>query len=311
LLGGVHEYGTVFTLTAAPGSNAWNEHVLHSFAGAPADGAFPQAGLTFDVAGNLYGTASLGGAGDQGALFELTPSGSAWNLTVLHSFAGGSDGAQPLGGVIFDVQGNLYGTTSQDGTSGIAGGTAFRLTPDRTQTLLHTFTDRVIGTPFDGGMPSGALIFDAAGNLYGTTEVGGGGQVIIGEASNAGTVYRLAPPAAGQGPWTETLLHSFDGNSTDGSTPVGGVVADSNGNLYGVTAAGGTLAGTAFKLAVRTGSSGQWPETVLHNFTESPDGTDPQGGLAYDGHGNFFGVTMSGSTSGSSRQVGTIFQLTP
>ena len=309
LLGGLHEYGTVFTLTPSSGGSGWDEHVLHSFAGT-ADGAFPQANLTFDAAGNLYGTASLGGAEDQGTLFELTPNGTAWTLDVLHAFAGGADGALPRGGVIFDAAGDLYGTTTEDGVTGIAGGTAFKFTPAGTETVLHTFTDRVIGMPFDGGMPSGPLLFDAAGNLYGTTEVGGGGQVIVGEASNAGTVYRLAPPQRAQGTWTETLLHSFNGDGKDGSTPVGGVTFDSSGSLYGVTAAGGRLAGgTAFRMTKSAASP--WPETVLHNFSDSPDGGNPQGGLITDGHGNFFGVTLSGTASATSRQVGTVFELTP
>ena len=182
-LGGAYGYGTVFELTPAAGGT-WTEKVLHNFNNGGTDGTRPYARLTFDAAGNLYGTTYGGGAyNSYGTVFELTPAaGGTWTEKVLHSFGSGTDGLIPYGGLIFDAAGNLYGTTAYGGTNDL--GTVFELTPKAgggwTEKVLYSFGD---GT--DGVSPLAGLIFDAAGNLYGTTQHGG--------TYNYGTVFEIAP----------------------------------------------------------------------------------------------------------------------
>jgi uncharacterized repeat protein (TIGR03803 family) len=237
LAGGVGA-GTVFRLTPIWGGN-WTERPLYTFDvhGDP-DGQQLWAGLIFDASSNLYGTTSQGG-GDLsvGTVFELTPnSDGSWAEIQLYSFGNSPDGANPVSGVIFDGSGNLYGTTSAGGTYGF--GTVFELTPNGgggwTETILHRF-----GNGTDAAQPLyGSLIFDAAGNLYGTTRAGG--------TYSTGTVFELTPN--GSGSWTETVLYSF-GNGTDGSSPFGSLTFDAVGNLYGTTEVGGTYdLGTVFEL---------------------------------------------------------------
>jgi uncharacterized repeat protein (TIGR03803 family) len=217
--GGTYSRGTVFELTPQAGGT-WTEQVLHSF-GNGTDASAPFAGLTFDTAGNLYGTTEVGGTFNYGAVFELTPAaGGTWTEKVVYSFANnGTDGTVPKAGVIFDGAGNLYGTTSQGGTYNL--GALFELTPAAggtwTEQVLHSF-----GNGTDGANLYARLIFDGAGNLYGTTYQGG--------SYGGGTVFRLNA----QG---EVLLQSFSGN--DGASPVAGLVLDGAGNLYGTTSSGG------------------------------------------------------------------------
>ena len=282
--------GTVFELSPGAGGT-WTEQVLHSF-GSGTDGKRPLAGVIFDAAGNLYGTTNLGGTSASGTVFELTPAGGGtWTEKVLWSFGTGTDGNGPQAGLIFDAAGNLYGTTFQGGT--YTYGTVFELSPGAggtwTEKVLHSFDQN--GT--DGAFPAAALIFDAAGNLYGTTSGGG--------TSNAGTVFELTP--AGGGSWTEKVLHNF-GSGTDGSYPQAGLVFDAAGNLYGTTYEGGTYGlGTAFELTPAGG--GTWTEQVLHNFGNSTDGANPQAGLIFDDAGNLYSTTYSGGSYGG----GTVFRL--
>jgi uncharacterized repeat protein (TIGR03803 family) len=280
-------------------SFAWTqraETVLYNFVGGT-DGAFPLTGLIFDKAGNLYATTVEGGANGVGTIFELKPSNGGWTETILHSFSGGSnDGSLPYGGLIFDSVGNLYGTTAGGGANG--DGTVFALKPSTggwTETILHSFSGG------DGSGPQAGLVFDSAGNLYGTT-VGGG-------ANLNGTVFELAPS---NGEWTETVLHSFGG--TDGSSPYAGLVFDSKGDLFGTTYGGGADGfGTVFELTL---SDGGWTETVLHSFTNggshpcsfSPgDGCYPRASVIFDTLGNLYGTTFYGGANGA----GTVFELTP
>jgi len=215
-----------------PSDGAWTETVLHAFTGPP-DGGIPQGAPIMDAQGNLYGTTAAGGsgscAGGCGAVFELTPSqsGSSWTETVLHSFAG-ADGAQPYNGLVADAQGNLYGTTQLGGAYG--GGTVFELTPENgvwTEILLYSFTGGA-----DGGHPISQLVFDNAGNLYGTTYAGGSGL-----RGGRGVVFELTPSQGGSS-WTETVLHRFAGKP-DGAHSASGLVFDTEGNLYGTTGEGG------------------------------------------------------------------------
>jgi uncharacterized repeat protein (TIGR03803 family) len=205
------------------------QEVLHSFSGSP-DGATPyDAGVVIDGEGNLSGTTIVGGTNGLGAVFEVTSSGSE---SILHSFAGGSDGAYPQAGLFIDGQGNLYGTTAGGGSTGL--GTVFEVMASGTEKVLHTFT----GTP-DGNYPYASVIVDAEGNVYGTTYYGGN--------ANDGTVFKIT--AAG----VESVLYSFL-DSPDGAHPVAGVVLDSAGNLYGTTIYGGGTecspygCGTVFEL---------------------------------------------------------------
>jgi len=216
---------------------------------------------------------------------------------VLYNFSGGSDGAYPVGALVADKAGNLYGTTSEGGGGNCSAGcgVVFELTPPATrgglwsETVLYRFTG---GS--DGAAPQSNLIFDATGNLYGTT--GGGG-----DASSDGTVFQLTPPSIQGGVWTETVLYRFAGGS-DGETPLAGLVFDHAGNLYGTTLFGGiTNAGTVFQLTPPVTQGGAWTEMVLHTFGRGNDGLDPQAGLIVDNRGTLYGTTISG----------TVFKLTP
>jgi uncharacterized repeat protein (TIGR03803 family) len=217
--GGTYSKGTVFELSPQAGGT-WTEQVLHSF-GNGTDAWAPFAGLTFDTAGNLYGTTEVGGAHTAGTVYELTPAGGGtWTEKVVYSFLNnGTDGTVPKAAVIFDAAGNLYGTTNQGGTYTL--GVLFELTPAAggtwTETVLHNF-----GNGTDGAVPYSALIFDSAGNLYGTTYQGG--------SYGGGTVYRFNA----QG---ETLLYSFSGE--DGANPIAALIFDGAGNLYGTAIGGG------------------------------------------------------------------------
>lgn len=189
--GGANGSGTVFELT--PSKAGWTETVLHSFTGS--DGALPSAGLILDGGGNLYGTTQAGGAAGFGVVFELSPSRAGWTETVLYSFTGGNDGRGPVGGVVFDSGGNLYGTTSGGGYP-IGGGTVFELTPSGggwTENILYAF-NASNGAPNGSGLHAG-VVFDRAGNLYGTTVFGG--------TNYWGTIFELTPS---NGNWIETTL---------------------------------------------------------------------------------------------------------
>jgi len=222
--------GTVFQLT--PNTNGgWAHSVLYAF-GPGKTGFGPHAGVIFDQAGNLYGTAEFGGSGG-GVVFRLTKgSNGKWTETVLHSFTGGKDGGAPQGGVIFDQAGNLYGTTFGGGAG--KNGVVFRLTATAgggwKAEPLHQFT---LEGRKDGGQPVAGLIFDSAGNLYGTATRGG--------AYGFGVVFKLA-----NGGWKETLLHSFKNNP--GSVPSAALISDSAGNLYGTSLGDGeSTAGSVFE----------------------------------------------------------------
>jgi uncharacterized repeat protein (TIGR03803 family) len=304
----------LFLASAASAFAAATEQVLYNFCSANncADGSEPHAGLIFDAAGNLYGTAS-GGAYANGAIFELTPGGGgAWTETVLYNFcslSGCADGAGPAwSSLIFDAAGNLYGTTVSGGAyqtacGGHACGAVFELSPNGngawTETVLHSF-----GSGNDGREPLAGLIFDADGNLYGTTYSGG--------VQGSGTVFELTPGA--NGTWAETVLHSFCSarQCADGGGPLAGVILDAAGSLYGTTVLGGSRTklcgnrgcGVVFQL--KRSANGAWAHKTLHSFDGS-DGNQPQASLIFDTTGNLYGTTVAG---GSTRS-GTVFELFP
>ncbi len=249
---------------------------LYTFKGGR-DGGEPQDTLIADAAGNLYGTTEFGGAHNFGVVFKLTPSGVE---TVLHAFAGGGDGAQPIAGLIMDAAGNFYGTTTGSGPPNP--GTVFKLASDGTQTVLHAFTRHL-----DGYQPYDGVIMDKHGNLYGDTAFGG--------ASNLGVIFKIAPNGK------FSLLYSFT-DGADGEVPQGGLIMNKQGALYGTTTEGGgpCLCGVVFRLAP------DGTETVLHTFTGS-DGADPTDSLIMDKQGALYGTTNIGGRHGD----GTVFQLSP
>jgi uncharacterized repeat protein (TIGR03803 family) len=222
--GGASDDGTVFKIT--PNGT---ESVLHAFAKTGSDGQTPFAGLIQGSDGNFYGTTYFGGSNGFGTVFKVTPSGTE---TVLYSFAGGSDGANPYAGVTEGSDGNFYGTTYQGGVSGH--GSVFKLTPNGTETVLYSFA----GGSSDGANPEAGVTQGSDGNLYGATYLGGAG--------NFGTVFQLTLSG------TETILHTFAGGNSDGANPSANLVQGNDGNLYGSSYTGGTNGiGTFFKVALQ------------------------------------------------------------
>jgi uncharacterized repeat protein (TIGR03803 family) len=294
------------------------EKILYSFQGG-SDGTNPIAGLAFDAKGNLYGTTYIGGNGPClhgcGIVFKLTPNKSgSWTETILHQFGTSSgDGAGPQGSLVFDKQGNLYGTTSSGGVHLDDEGTVFKLTPtksgDWTETIIHNF-DCISGN--DGCVPHSNLVFDGAGNLYGTTTKGGGGTNSTFCENGCGTAFKLAPN--GDGSWTESLIHAFPkggGGTPDGQNPDAGLIIDKAGNLYGTTFFGGPNdQGIVYKLAPTKG--GGWKESILfrfHGLEHATGGANPYGGLVMDKIGNLYGTTVGGGDA--VLQSGVVFKLTP
>ncbi len=203
----------------------------------------------------------------------------AQSETLFYSFAPSPDGASPVAPLVLDSKGNLYGTTQDGGADRF--GTVFKITPSGAETVFHSFP----ANSMDGAVPEAGLVMDSSGNLYGTTSSGG--------AHSVGTVFEVT--SAG----TETVLYSFTGG-LDGGIPYGGLVLDSEGNLYGTTRSGGAYhGGTVFELTP-TGA-----ETVWHSFGHGTDGKFPYAGLVRDSNGNLYGTTMDGGTSG----LGTVFQI--
>ncbi len=296
-------FGCGFVWKLAPTTNTVNP--LHQFKGG--DGGNPNAGLVFDAAGNLYGTTEYGGAQNGGTVFKLVPNpDGTWTESVLHNFIL-ADGALPLCTLIFDAAGNLYGTTFYGGTQNE--GTVFKLAPNPdgtwTESVLHSFTGA------DGARPAAGLIFDAAGNLYGTTSYGGPAGCTGETGQMCGVVFKLAPNPYGT--WTESVLHSFLTAGADGAGPYAGLTFDAAGNLYGTTVQGGSAActdgcGVVFKLALSP--DGTWTESVLHRFTGGTDGAGPYAGLAFNAAGNLYGTAVQGGSPACSGGCGVVFKLT-
>jgi len=262
---------------AGPASRHWTYTDLYKFKGGANDGCNPGAKVTFDPAGNIYGTADFCGPyGDgDGVVFKLAPDGTE---TILHFFTGGTDGAQPDGAVTRLGNGDLIGTTTSGGAYG--SGTLFKISSKGKFEVLHAFTSD------DGSEARGNLHRDKSGNLYGTALFGG--------ADGAGTVFRYGADG------TFTLLHTFTGG-VDGAYPEHGVVADKAGNLYGVTAFGGVDGnGSVFKIDTAGNFS------TVYSFTGGADGGFLYGGLAIDSDGTLYGSTASGGAY----SAGTVFKLT-
>jgi uncharacterized repeat protein (TIGR03803 family) len=304
------------TIAATLSAQTETFSVLHTFTGGT-DGAQPYGGLTVGGTETFYGTASQGGIPGScsgfgcGVAFKLSHSGSGWTLSPLHEFTGSpNDGLRPMGNLTIGPNGALYGVT-YDGGNGSCPygcGTVFELRPPATEcrtaicywneTVLYSFQ----GGANDGENPDGDLIFDQAGNIYGATEFGGNEGCYLG---GCGTIFKLTP--SDHGLWTETIVHSFTNNGSDGNEPAGGVIFDAAGNLYGTTQSGGTSqecyegCGTIFEL---TPSGQTWTESILYNFNLYVDGGSP-GQLTIDPSGKLYGTTYDGGGGG-----GSIFELT-
>ena len=304
-IGGLYSAGTIFKLVPAS-DGTWEFSVLYAFTGGE-DGGNPLGSLVFDAAGNAYSTASSGGTNGLGVVFELIPpadptQGKEWTEKVLYSFQGGSDGAVPFGNVVFDTTGDLYGTTSIGGMTHIGCppvkgcGTIYELAPTHSgpwkERIIHRFRDAFT----EGATPRAGLVFDANGNLYGTTYQGGNNDVCGGDG--CGTVFELTP-GAGES-WKFQNLIDF--NVTDGALPMGGVTVSPDGSLIGSTSFGGTENdGTIF---VFKQESGVWKFATIYNF-DIFDGLQPAGNLAVDKDGNIYGATYEGGVN----DWGTIFRL--
>lgn len=290
-IGGENGNGTVFELAPpATGGGSWRYEVLYNFGNAP-DGIDPRGNLVLDRKGNLYGTTQDGGAYGCGIVYELIrpATGAAWTESILFNFNCGSTGASPLGGVIFDNAGNLYGTTDQGGAN--ANGTVFRLTPPSTagnpwiETVVYSFQGNN-----DASSTYGSLLFAGHNTFYGLSSYGG--------SNGSGTLYEVLANGS------ERVLHSFE-NRNDGGYPQGAPVLDSAGNVYGETNTGGsTDNGVAFEFTPPA-AGGRWIENVIFNF----DGTDGNAcmGLVFDSTGTLYGSCWAGGTDGD----GVVFELTP
>ncbi len=291
--------GTVFHLRPHPNfcpslSCSWINTVLYSFTGG-SDGNDPYTGVVFDGAGNIYGTTYAGGSAQLGVAYELSPSGSGWTDSTIHTFAGGNDGANPSSAPVFDNSGNLYGTTAFGGGCGGSGcGTVFQLTPSGSgwsENILYNFSGSFT-------VPIGGLLFDTQGNLYGTASVPNG-------------IFELSPSNGG---WSATLLYSDEQIALQSFR--GTLARDAAGNLYGTSELGGQTqcnfgygCGFVYKL---TPSSGGWTFTQLYSFTDGSDGAYPTGGVVLDSNGNIYGTAYGGGThTCGSGGCGTVWEITP
>jgi uncharacterized repeat protein (TIGR03803 family) len=292
-------------------SSASAQHVQQfNFSGA--NGSDPTGGVVVDSLGNFYGSTYVGGTSRLGVVYEISPtSNSGATETVLYNFTGSSnrDGANPRGDLIFDNAGNLYGVTQLGGT--LNQGTVFELSPPSSQgapwseTVLYSFQ----GPASDGAQPVAGLALDGAGNLYGTTSLGGVGSENC--DGGCGIAFELSPPAAQGAAWTETVLYFFQGGGPgnigdDGSNPLGRLIFDQMGNLYSTTSMGGSIGGgTIFELSPPAQSGGAWSEAILYSIGEGGSGA-PQAGVTWGPNGALFGTTLFGPGSG-----GAVFRLQP
>ena len=292
----------LLTVGATEAVQAQTYQVIHNFTGG-VDGQEPNFGLTIDAAGNLYGTTFEGDTGT-GTAYKLVHRSTGWALTPLYVFTIASKGVIPYSTLVIGRDGKLYGTTAFGGIGpclayGHTGcGTVFTL--QNPVTFCHTSYCPWIETPLykfsggaDGSNPyGGALVFDQAGNVYGTTYGGGTGS---------GVVYKLTPAGSG---WTESVLYTFAGGS-DAASPGAGVTLDQAGNLYGTTAAGGAFGGgTVYELSP---SGSGWTKRTLHSFQQQQDGGNPYAGVILDPAGNLYGATQYGGSGGG----GTVFEMSP
>jgi hypothetical protein len=315
--------GAVFELTRSS-DGRWTENTIYTFSGG-ADGGYPEGSLVLDEDGNIYGTTYSGGGPNYdrycwgqyingcGTVFELSKLDGVWSEKVLYAFQGITDGMAPIAGLTLH-NGKIYGTTSNGGNGNpdeasldFGAGTVFELSLAEnghwTETIIYRFPGSC-GPAY----PESNVVFDGNDNLYGTTLWGGGAGGSCG-CGGCGVVYELTPSADN---WTFAAIHNF--SMEDGSGPLGNLLLDTGGNLYGVTEAGGPdYLGVAFQLS--PGSDG-WTENVLHAFQYGTDGATPLAGLTMDARGDLYGSTFNGGGLGNcygynQNDCGTVFELTP
>lgn len=292
-VGGGDGGGTIFELM--PGSRGWTKSVVYGL-DYHSDGGNPSGGLVFDAESNLYGTTSSGGPLDFGTVFQLTPGSGGWSLNVLMDYGS-------TAGLTMDAAGNLYGAS---------GDIVFELTPGSngwSEKVLYTFGTK----KGDGGITDAAMIVDASGNLYGTTQAGGNRGPWCSGGGGCGVVFEVSP--ASHGSWKEHIPHRFAAFRYDGQYAVGGVVMDAAGNLYGTTIEGGThrnegicLVGCGTIYRLTPDSKGHWKETILYNFPHLKDGVGPTASLVFDKAGNLYGIAGEG---GNACGCGVVFKLSP
>jgi uncharacterized repeat protein (TIGR03803 family) len=297
--GGEHEGGTIFELSPSQ-QHYWNETNLYEFESA--NGWRPNQMLK-DAAGNFFLTTEQGGIYgfdyDFGEAVEISPvEGGGYTEQVLHYFTtADNDGMSPRSNLVQDAAGNFYGTTKGGGL--YDKGTVFQLAQSKLggwhEAVIYSFNGH------DGWWPEGALAIDDAGNIYGTTLYGG--SHVGNDNPGIGNIFELSPSS--DGTWTETVIHTFQPDSNDGSEPMGGVTVDSAGNLFGTTFQGGaSFLGTVFEFS--PAGSGQWAGKILHNFSGA-DGAAPYCQLIFDNSGNLYGTTSLGGIN----NAGVVFEITP
>jgi uncharacterized repeat protein (TIGR03803 family) len=258
------------------------------------NGEYADTDLETDSAGNIYGSTVLGGDHGSGTVFQLSPTGSGWQQTVLYNFTGGADGGEPYKGVTIDRQGNLYGTAVTGGSGGCEGGcgVVYKLTQSNgtwNQTIIYAFTGGD-----DGSGPGARVTVDRSGNVYGMTPTGG--------PYGAGTIYKLQPNA---GSYTFQVIHTFTGGN-DGSSGSAGRMLLDHGRLYGAATTGGTYGnGVVFQLTPTT--VGEWDFRTLYSFHGQPDGSFPYGALLRASSGKIYGTTYYGGRNG----IGSVYELSP
>lgn len=343
--------GTVYQLIPpAKQGRAWTENILYNFTGVThQDGQLPSGGPIIDAGGNLYGVTAYGGTGGCvvvgglagcGTVYEVAPPsapGGEWTKTTIYSFQGGADGYLPIGNLTFDSAGNLYGATSYGGGFGSCNapfyqncGTVFELNPPKvkdgvwTERVLYAFKGYAGDVSADGGgdgaNPNGGLVIDRKGNIYGTTAIGGFlGGCVAAIGKGCGTLFELRRSSS-QGVWIETILHRFTNYPDDGAGPLGGVVADAKGNLYGSTEGGGAhQLGAIFLVTAPASPDEAWSESVLFSMGLPPGGDTPMAGFtlkdgslfgAMSGGGDYFAGTILRFETGSDASMPTYTVLT-
>jgi uncharacterized repeat protein (TIGR03803 family) len=304
-----HAILTIFLIKLLTGvgfATGPGEFLLYSFPTRVDGPAEPYGSLVEDGAGNLYGTTFNGGAGGRGSVYELerpTAPATEWTETEIYAFADGNDGNSPIAGLAFDQLGNLYGTTSSGGTSGL--GTVFELMPpatkagEWTESVLYSFQ----GGSSDGSAPSAELVLDSAGNLYGVTAHNG-------LCAECGVIYELTPPTTPGAPWGETILHYFNSQLYKGGQQywptINTLIFDAHGNLYGTAGGGPHGGGVVFRLLAPAASGGSWTYRILYAFTGGSDGGVLLGGLTLRGRTVLYGTTYGGGSG-----YGVVFQIVP
>jgi uncharacterized repeat protein (TIGR03803 family) len=300
----VCQCGGIFKLfPPAVSGGAWTEQSIYSFKSGSADGHLPAfASLALTAKGIIYGVTIRGGAYDAGVLYQLTPSNpTTYKETVLWSFGNAGDGVTPNGGVILDAAGSLYGVTSGGGT--FNQGVVYKYVPAN---LSHGAVESVLysfgASTVTGSNPSGSLVFDSGGDIYGVTNSGG-------DANDDGVVYMLAPS---NGVYTESILTSF--NKKTGTNPVAGLSWNhTNNNLYGTTSSQNGLTmgdGTVFKLTPPAVKGGAWTLVTEYQFTYKVVGGYPTGTVLRDPNtGNLFGTAINGGVVGCDLYCGTVWEI--